>query len=190
MCSGVERGRFARCPSWHHATCGPRYFCTTSLTATTRTTAGAHKPLAAQIDILPASHNRTVCATCINLVGVVEGPSVASETKSGPKSSPSQSAGTCLCFECCIQFQSAGFHSRSSRLVCRYVKSRSDPQIQGSSPAYLDGCLPQEFEGGDSGRNANPCGLVAWSLFNDTFAVRAPTQVSDRMRQTQHTGGT
>lgn len=56
--------------------------------------------------------------------------------------------------------------------MCRYVKSRSDPQLQGGSPTYLDGCLPQEFEGGNSSRTANPCGLVAWSLFNDTFTVR------------------
>lgn len=58
-----------------------------------------------------------------------------------------------------------------STLCRRYVKSRSDPQLRGSGAAVLEDCRPQEYEGGDAGRPANPCGLVAWSLFNDSFSV-------------------
>ena len=63
------------------------------------------------------------------------------------------------------------FACRYSTLCRRYVKSRSDPQLRGSGAAVLEDCRPQEYEGGDAGRPANPCGLVAWSLFNDSFSV-------------------
>lgn len=33
-------------------------------------------------------------------------------------------------------------------------------------------CDPQEFLGGNKSLPVNPCGLVAWSFFNDTYTVR------------------
>lgn len=56
----------------------------------------------------------------------------------------------------------------------RYVKSRSDAQLRGAeqAPSALDVCQPQLFQGGSQSAVIDPCGLVAWSLFNDTFQAR------------------
>ena len=62
------------------------------------------------------------------------------------------------------------------------MSSRSDPQLRGasSSSAQLRECKPQlENEAGDLVR---PCGLIAWSLFNDTYAVYRGNQVADAAR--------
>jgi hypothetical protein len=50
----------------------------------------------------------------------------------------------------------------------RYVKSRSDQQLRGSIPSKtdLDNCKPQDTWNGSV---VVPCGLIAWSLFNDTY---------------------
>jgi len=59
----------------------------------------------------------------------------------------------------------------------RYVKSRNDQQLHGdvvSSFSALADCDPRKSVG-DSGNSENfylPCGLIAWSLFNDTFTLR------------------
>mmetsp|Transcript_7618 Transcript_7618/g.19718 ORF Transcript_7618/g.19718 Transcript_7618/m.19718 type:complete len:364 (-) Transcript_7618:129-1220(-) len=62
----------------------------------------------------------------------------------------------------------------------RYVKSRSDKQLRGESggqikPSLLSDCSPRAYanpNGADEVSNAiNPCGLIAWSLFNDTFTL-------------------
>uniref|UniRef100_A0A453J6N4 Uncharacterized protein n=1 Tax=Aegilops tauschii subsp. strangulata TaxID=200361 RepID=A0A453J6N4_AEGTS len=53
----------------------------------------------------------------------------------------------------------------------RYVRSRSDKQLRYKSAAHLTSdCVPE----GDTADHAPivPCGLVAWSLFNDTYTVR------------------
>lgn len=56
----------------------------------------------------------------------------------------------------------------------RYAKSRSDAQLRGAeqAPNSLDACQPQLFQGGNQSAVIEPCGLVAWSLFNDTFQAR------------------
>ncbi|XXG65649.1 hypothetical protein AAC387_Pa05g3293 [Persea americana] len=51
----------------------------------------------------------------------------------------------------------------------RYVKSRSDKQLQ--DPEYEDTtttCDPEDTTG--TGAPIVPCGLIAWSLFNDTYS--------------------
>jgi len=59
----------------------------------------------------------------------------------------------------------------------RYVKSRNDEQLHGdyvSKYSSLSDCDPLESLGGskDPSNFYLPCGLIAWSLFNDTFALR------------------
>lgn len=66
----------------------------------------------------------------------------------------------------------------------RYVKSRSDEQLANRLPAggagamtpeeaatKLANCQPMLFFNGDPSKVINPCGLIAWSNFNDTYAV-------------------
>ncbi|MED6156923.1 ALA-interacting subunit 1 [Stylosanthes scabra] len=49
----------------------------------------------------------------------------------------------------------------------RYVKSRNDEQLRDSSKwDSTSGCKP---EGMTNGKPIVPCGLIAWSLFNDTY---------------------
>ena len=56
-------------------------------------------------------------------------------------------------------------------LCSRYVKSRSDTQLRGDVPKLLSDCAPEQHPVGDDGKAIDPCGLVAWSFFNDTFSV-------------------
>lgn len=52
-------------------------------------------------------------------------------------------------------------------MFSRYVKSRSDQQlVQGRNYHSTSSCQPVEF---NNNQSIVPCGLVAWSLFNDTF---------------------
>lgn len=61
----------------------------------------------------------------------------------------------------------------------RYVKSRSDEQLAargGSIPPSevarrLANCQPMLYFNGDPDKVINPCGLIAWSNFNDSYAV-------------------
>ena len=55
----------------------------------------------------------------------------------------------------------------------RYVKSRDDAQLRGETRigSQLTACEPERYLGGDSSKLIDPCGLVAWSTFNDTFQV-------------------
>lgn len=49
----------------------------------------------------------------------------------------------------------------------RYVKSRSDQQLlHGLKYNDTSSCQPEEFS---NGHPIVPCGLIAWSLFNDTY---------------------
>ena len=63
----------------------------------------------------------------------------------------------------------------------RYVSSRSDSQLVGASLStdasdYSSACTPMTS---DSGANLlYPCGLVAWSVFNDTFSFFIKDSVS------------
>lgn len=50
----------------------------------------------------------------------------------------------------------------------RYVKSRNDQQLRGDTVTSLDSCKPLATTA--AGDQIVPCGLIAWSLFNDTFA--------------------
>jgi len=54
----------------------------------------------------------------------------------------------------------------------RYVKSRSDAQLQGDEAADLSACAPLDVSPTDPDLNLYPCGLIANSYFNDTFAVK------------------
>ena len=55
------------------------------------------------------------------------------------------------------------------------MKSRSDSQLSGTniSGSAFDVCQPQAYLGGNSSYPITPCGLIAWSLFNDTFRISA-----------------
>jgi len=58
----------------------------------------------------------------------------------------------------------------------RYVKSRSDDQLRGqvvTSYSAISDCDPIISEDGssDDTKFYLPCGLIAWSLFNDTFSL-------------------
>ena len=55
----------------------------------------------------------------------------------------------------------------------RFVKSRSDDQLAGRSTHDATFCEPKAYVYNDTdGRKSevNPCGLMAWSTFNDTYA--------------------
>lgn len=53
---------------------------------------------------------------------------------------------------------------------CSYVKSRSDEQYTDPSAAdKTSSCEPEAEISGD--RPIVPCGLIAWSLFNDTYTL-------------------
>jgi len=57
----------------------------------------------------------------------------------------------------------------------RYVKSRSDTQLRGDTLTETTNCSPQATR---DGKTIYPCGLIAWSVFNDTFYSGA-TNYSD-----------
>ncbi|KAF8036612.1 hypothetical protein BT93_C2362 [Corymbia citriodora subsp. variegata] len=51
----------------------------------------------------------------------------------------------------------------------RYVKSRSDQQLRdASSEGEVSDCKPEDML--SNGSYIVPCGLIAWSLFNDTYS--------------------
>ena len=60
-------------------------------------------------------------------------------------------------------------------VLCRYAKSRSDAQLRGAaatSSSLASDCEPELYLNvANSTGQINPCGLVAWSFFNDSFAV-------------------
>jgi hypothetical protein len=53
----------------------------------------------------------------------------------------------------------------------RYASSRSDAQLRDSKAAAsnTDLCKPEAYAA--NGSPIVPCGLVAWSLFNDTYSL-------------------
>ncbi|GER49751.1 ALA-interacting subunit 3 [Striga asiatica] len=52
----------------------------------------------------------------------------------------------------------------------RYVKSRNDAQYRNPSAAHRTGnCEPESVN--DNREPIVPCGLIAWSLFNDTYSL-------------------
>eukprot|EP00246_Nothoceros_aenigmaticus_P014377 TRINITY_DN5425_c0_g1_i2.p1 TRINITY_DN5425_c0_g1~~TRINITY_DN5425_c0_g1_i2.p1 ORF type:complete len:359 (+),score=61.35 TRINITY_DN5425_c0_g1_i2:232-1308(+) len=48
----------------------------------------------------------------------------------------------------------------------RYVKSRSDTQLRGTDMGDVTNCKPEDYY---NGKIIVPCGLIAWSFFNDTY---------------------
>ena len=59
--------------------------------------------------------------------------------------------------------------NRSVSMMNRYVKSRSDSQL--TSPKFenqISACKPEDDAGGQP---IVPCGLIAWSMFNDTYTL-------------------
>ena len=69
----------------------------------------------------------------------------------------------------------------------RYVKSRSDAQLRGDAGADLSDCDPKMVSRLDSNspfETSVPCGLIAWSLFNDSYALITPggdsVEIDDR----------
>ena len=69
---------------------------------------------------------------------------------------------------------SAGLLMHTSHGTHRYVKSRSDAQLRGDVPSTssLLGCQPVEYSDPlDETGVITPCGLIAWSFFNDTYTV-------------------
>lgn len=53
----------------------------------------------------------------------------------------------------------------------RYVKSRSDAQLRDpKNENDTSTCDPENTVGGKNGPAIVPCGLIAWSLFNDTYS--------------------
>ncbi|XP_073395158.1 ALA-interacting subunit 5 [Physcomitrium patens] len=65
-----------------------------------------------------------------------------------------------------MYYEITNFHQNHHR----YVKSKSEPQLQGqqASPEQLKICAPEDSVGGQP---VIPCGLVAWSFFNDTYSL-------------------
>ncbi|XP_059666737.1 ALA-interacting subunit 3 [Cornus florida] len=56
----------------------------------------------------------------------------------------------------------------------RYVKSRSDEQLRkNSSQTDVSDCKPEDYA---NGMPIVPCGLIAWSLFNDTYSFSRSSQ--------------
>jgi len=68
-----------------------------------------------------------------------------------------------------VYYELEGFHQNHRR----YVKSRDNRQLEASEPISVEArdlraCSPAVM--GDAGRPLYPCGLVAHSVFNDSFA--------------------
>lgn len=59
--------------------------------------------------------------------------------------------------------------------VCSYVKSRSDKQLR--SKAYESDTSSCDPEGVTTDGPIVPCGLIAWSLFNDTYGFSVKTKI-------------
>lgn len=68
-----------------------------------------------------------------------------------------------------VYYQLDGFHQNHRR----YVQSRDEKQLSNASQRYAADQLPhcRPWAGGEDGRVHYPCGLVARSVFNDTFAL-------------------
>ena len=60
-------------------------------------------------------------------------------------------------------------------VLCRYAKSRDDAQLRGASvtaSSLASNCEQELYlDYRNSSGEINPCGLVAWSFFNDSFSV-------------------
>ena len=60
-------------------------------------------------------------------------------------------------------------------IFSRYVKSRSDEQLKNNnSESDTSSCKPEGTTA--NGSSIVPCGLIAWSLFNDTYSFSRNNQ--------------
>ena len=60
-------------------------------------------------------------------------------------------------------------------LIFRYVKSRSDKQLKSlKNENDTSSCKPEHLA--TNGGAIVPCGLIAWSLFNDTYSFYRQNQ--------------
>ena len=67
-----------------------------------------------------------------------------------------------------------GWRALTQLPTCRYLNSKSDAQLRGASASVASlhtSCDPEALLNGSSNAVIDPCGLVAWSYFNDTFLV-------------------
>jgi len=78
----------------------------------------------------------------------------------------------------------------------RYVSSRSDPQMRGVgiTTKTLKDCKPEldypdlsDVPAEDRGQLIVPCGLIAWSMFNDTYRVYKGSQIDASQELTSPT---
>lgn len=74
----------------------------------------------------------------------------------------------------------------------RYVKSRSDLQLRGNEPqdktSLADDCEYRYEDSACEDATAdcliNPCGLIAWSYFNDSYVLKSPENVQVNVSET------
>jgi len=60
-----------------------------------------------------------------------------------------------------------------SAMLVRYIKSKNDKQLlYGLRHKDIGSCQPEEYS---NGLPIVPCGLIAWSLFNDTYTFVCET---------------
>ena len=73
-----------------------------------------------------------------------------------------------------MYYQLANFYQNHRR----YVRSRSDTQLVGDTTHLAadlkEDCMYHYSASWDGGAPINPCGLISWSWFNDTFALMRP----------------
>jgi len=57
--------------------------------------------------------------------------------------------------------------------IFRFVKSRDDKQLRSkASESDVGSCSPEDYTPNDMGHKPIvPCGLIAWSMFNDTYKL-------------------
>ncbi|KAI4389725.1 hypothetical protein MLD38_001922 [Melastoma candidum] len=73
-----------------------------------------------------------------------------------------------------IYYQLTNFYQNHRR----YVKSRNDKQLRSKSQVgTTDGCDPEAVTSGK--QPIVPCGLIAWSLFNDTYKFSVDNRAID-----------
>lgn len=65
---------------------------------------------------------------------------------------------------------------------CRRHQSRDPSQLRGESIVGSDDCGSQRFQAHNASRPIVPCGLSAWSMFNDTYSILIPSETVQKVR--------
>ncbi|KAK9791624.1 hypothetical protein WJX73_003353 [Symbiochloris irregularis] len=84
----------------------------------------------------------------------------------------------------------------------RYAGSEDNSQLRGvaRTGSVLGGCSPEQYLAGNTSAVIDPCGLVAWTLFNDSYTLASggnaiavqtigiayPTQLNSQLSNTVH----